>query len=404
MLERIVLNLIKISLLSIGLIFVVSSVAIAQEKALPTEVVEAVNLDEDIQAEDLGIGEPRFLPDSFFYFLKNWARGIRLFFTFDSVAKADLRLKFANERIIEAKKLAEKKAPPEVIRKAIENYEEELGKIKERIDKYVTHQVLHLKIIGSLQEEEIPEELKKMFEDLEERKFTEMGTEYWEEYWGITREKAEEQIRKAEKEIAKAEKAVIGIDPETYKGRIALRLLEMAKDHLARAKQAFEEEKYGKAYGLATSAYWKAKAVQMIAKEIEEWMETPEKWKEKFEELYPGIPLPEDISRCKLVTPPRCPEGRIEMERDENGCPIFKCIPLEIEKPEMPAWPEIPKIVCPMSWDPVCGVDGKTYSNECVAEKIAKLEIAHKGMCKEEWEEREKEMPLPKSLEEKLPF
>jgi len=36
--------------------------------------------------------------------------------------------------------------------------------------------------------------------------------------------------------------------------------------------------------------------------------------------------------------------------------------------------------VCVTLWRPVCGKDGKTYSNACFA-KIAGVKIAHKGIC-----------------------
>lgn len=38
-------------------------------------------------------------------------------------------------------------------------------------------------------------------------------------------------------------------------------------------------------------------------------------------------------------------------------------------------------IVCTQEYDPVCGVDGKTYSNRCAAERQAKVTVAHDGPC-----------------------
>jgi len=174
----------KIFLLSFIILFTFGF-AIAQEEApaveVSPEVIEMINLDENIQPEDLEIKEPSLLPDSPFYFLKNWARGVRLFFTFDPVRKVDLRLKFADEKIVEAKKLAEKKASSEKIKKAIENYEKEIEKIKERsekfeikakekpdldkfLDKYVAHQALHHRLLQKLETQVPPEAIEKIKE------------------------------------------------------------------------------------------------------------------------------------------------------------------------------------------------------------------------------------------------
>ena len=131
-------NTIKLFLILITCVLGFVLIASAQEVLLTEvspEVMEAVNLDEDIQSEDLEVGEPRLLPDNPFYFLKNWGRNIQSFFTFNPAKKAELKLKFANERLIEVKKLVEKEKEPEVIKKGLENYQKELEKIKIASDK-----------------------------------------------------------------------------------------------------------------------------------------------------------------------------------------------------------------------------------------------------------------------------
>ena len=74
----------KILIASLVLIFALGSIALAQEM---TEVAQ----DEEVSAQDLGISEPKVLPDSPFYFLKNWARGIQNVLTFNPLKKAELR-------------------------------------------------------------------------------------------------------------------------------------------------------------------------------------------------------------------------------------------------------------------------------------------------------------------------
>jgi len=100
-----------------------------------TEVNEAVLEDDVITASDLGVSEPKLLPNSGFYFLKNWQRGAALLFTIDPVKKAALNLKFANEKLAEAQKLAQITNNPVAVEKALEKYEKEKEKIAKRIEK-----------------------------------------------------------------------------------------------------------------------------------------------------------------------------------------------------------------------------------------------------------------------------
>ncbi len=87
-----------------------------------------------VTAEDLGVDEPLLLPTSPFYFFKNFTRSVQKFFTFGQVKKIALEAKFADEKIVEAKKVADRSPEnADALKKAIENYQNSQEDLKERL-------------------------------------------------------------------------------------------------------------------------------------------------------------------------------------------------------------------------------------------------------------------------------
>ncbi|MEK9147564.1 MAG: DUF5667 domain-containing protein, partial [Patescibacteria group bacterium] len=109
------------------------------ENLASEQVNEDVELDENITANDLDISGQNILPSNPFYFLKSGWRGFQSAFTFNPVKKAELKLRFADERLIEAKKMAESldvERASQFVEKAIEKYEKETQRVKEHIENF----------------------------------------------------------------------------------------------------------------------------------------------------------------------------------------------------------------------------------------------------------------------------
>lgn len=246
--------------------------------------------------QTLGISEPGVLPDSPFYFLKNVFRGIEMLLTFDAVKKAELELRFADEKLVEAVKVAEKSADEKAREHALQNYLESHRRLEERL--------------ASLKDKN--KNVDKLLEKLADRivKHSEIFEDFGDEF-------TEETEREVDKALGRHLKSGLELDKDKF------------KEKLEKSEKGLDED-----------------------------------LREELDEIV--IDLEEDIG----------------FEDEEEKEPVA-CIQL---------------------FDPVCGVDGKTYSNSCFA-GLAKAEIAHPGECKSAPKSEipsRQEQPKPKEPEKPI--
>jgi len=413
--------------------------ATASEEVSEQEVQAEIDKEENVTPQDLEIKEPGLLPDSPFYFVKNWWRGLRLAFTFDPVKDAQLREKFANEKLLELRKLAEKKKDPEIIEKARKNYERELEalksaadklqevkdkqKVESFLDKFIRHQILHQKILEKLEEQVPPQAFERIKEARERHleRFKEVMLKLEDKDKLPERlEKAIEKMKGSEFKEIKALEILKRIE-ERVQEQNAKEVIQRARERILnritqRVEQMTEERRRTFEKFIETLPGDKEKQLEILEDLKERLKDNPqieEHLKKTRERIIKKIIQRKEERlkemKCPEIVPPKegfCEKGRVIIKRDENDCPQFVCVnPPQVEqelreriRKELS---EEKQAACIEVWDPVCGKDGKTYSNACFA-KIAGVEIAHQGICEESI--REKLPPLmPYKLQKGMP-
>lgn len=353
----------------------------------------------------LGIAEPAVLPDSGFYFFKEIGRGFRRFFTFDTVKKAELELEIADEKLAELEKVVTKsEAPEDAIKDAFDNYleaherlAERLGSLKGKnknvdtlLEKLADRVVRHEELFNDLEDELKEGEVKKVEKEianaakkaleLDEKKFKEklkakiekekedddeeleaiedlieaggelkeLEEDLGETFEEARRSAAKEELEESEEEIDAYEDRVKDAKLTGENAEEAKRLLAEANKHWGVAKREFEKENYEQArvHLRYVAGFLRDLGNFLVASKKS--MDIDKKSKD-FKECGPKPGAPGNWV---------CKDKRWQLVE---------------EKPREP-------VICTQQYDPVCGADGKKYSNSCFAE-AAGVKIRPKSEC-----------------------
>ena len=108
----------------------------AQTNTLELQSMSAEFEADNITAESLSIEEPTKLPGDKGYWWTNFKRNTNMFFTFNKAKKAEKELKIANTKLLEAKKIAEKKdnlKNEQYLEETLEKYKKRIANVTDRV-------------------------------------------------------------------------------------------------------------------------------------------------------------------------------------------------------------------------------------------------------------------------------
>lgn len=424
----------KITILAILGMFVFGSVFSFAESAIaaPGDPIPEVGVGlegeyESLTSADLGVSNVGALPTSRWYFLKELKRGISRVLIFGGINKAEFELKITNEivaEILEVEKKYQTKAKvsearlnpdAKAIEKALKKYTKAQDRLNARLTKLTENYknpnvaslleqveettIMHLAVLNELSSKNKEyvghvSILKREITPTGDEDCDGMGDDPSTRVLCILKNaqnktqdtiilavekdsnakgKATDQIVRAEVAIKQAELIIktntnrLGIQKRKGLYEWIKASLDKSRIHLERAKKAFDEEKYGEAFGQARSAEVIVVGAVKKSFSIEDESPTGEKSLSPTTEMQIPTRNLGDKSAIPIIQTPKP-----------------RSIPENIVVPEAPTQPVVNPTTpefCSTQYEPVCGENGKTYSNSCNA-GVAKVVVKYTGECR----------------------
>ena len=353
-----------------------------------------------ITAADLNVSEPTILPNNPFYFIKNVGRTIQSFLTIDPVKKAELTLKFANEKLIEAEKVAEQENNDSIVSNALDDYKNEVAKLEQYAKELKKDNPANENLLIKLTEQnfnhqkildQIAQKKTSLEEKIEEVKDSATQNITASTFSIASQEKIQEKIenivQNQETKINALEKVDILKKIEEKTPEDAKKAIIKSQDNLLAQKLEdpnLTEEDKQKIQTILEELKGKKEYRDIVIEDIAQKIiddnqdllnqvstSITEEDKVKLKEFAQSILQEQNINYQKILT---------DLNQLNISTEAKKIIDTVQEKVVNQANSQ--EIGCVDVINPVCGVDNKTYNSICEAKK-AGIEIAYKAKCGE---------------------